>query len=430
MTGLIGKTIGNYELVQQLGRGGMAVVYKAYQKPLQRYVAIKVLHADVASDETFLVRFQREAHSVARLRHPNIVEVHDFGVEAGLSYLVMELVAGPSLKQRLKALQEAGERMPHREVLHVIQGVASALGYAHTQGIIHRDVKPANIMLTAEKEGDAILTDFGLTRMLGASGLTGSGILGTPEYIAPEQGEGGQVDARSDLYSLGVVLYEMLVGRTPLEGETPLNMILKHVQGDLPLPRTLNADLSAEVEAVIMKALARAPTARYQQASDMVAALAQAMSLQLAGFAGAPTPALPSTVHQPHEHGRLRLISRQDLLQAVSRPPDPATSRPPAGPASALRLLVVHGPQQGLSIPLMGRIHIGRAPDNTFSLQSAQISRHHALIEVVGDQIRLSDLQSTNGTFVNQRRVSATYLREGDSVQLGDVTLLVQRESV
>jgi serine/threonine protein kinase len=439
MAGLIGKTIGNYEIVERLGRGAMAVVYKAYQKPLQRYVAIKILHPEVSNDETFLARFRLEARSVAGLRHPNIVQVHDFGTEAGLSYLVMEYVEGPSLKQRIKELRDGSEYMPRAEMFHVVQGVAGALDHAHEQGIIHRDVKPGNIVLTAEKGGDAILTDFGLTRILGMSSMTSSGILGTPEYLSPEQGDGGTIDARSDLYSLGIVVYEMLTSRTPFEGDAPLNMILKHVRGELPSPRTFNPDLTVEVEEVVMKALAHAPDTRYQRAGDMVAALTQAISSQPPGPSKAPShlPApvphqpTPPAPRQPYRRGHIQLIDRDELRRAVSTPPDletePVASQASAGPASGLHLLVVYGPRQDQSIPLTGRITLGRAPSNTLPLEDARISRQHASIEISGDQVRLTDLNSTNGTFVNQQLVSTTYLREGDYVQMGGVTLLVQR---
>jgi serine/threonine protein kinase len=429
MAGLIGKTIGNYELVERLGRGAMAVVYKAYHKPLKRFVAIKILHPEIANDETFLARFQREAHSMAGLRHPNIAQVHDFGGEAGLTYLVMEHIEGPSLRQRLEELRQAGARMPHTEVLQVMGGVAAALDHAHTRGIIHRDVKPGNVMLSVEQEGDAILTDFGLIRILGMSSVTESGILGTPEYLSPEQAEEGEIDACSDIYSLGIVLYEMLTGRTPLEGELPFNMILKHVRGELPSPRTFDPDLSPEVEQVVMKALARAPDARYQRAGDMVAALTQALSSQPAASDKAPAYPTAPLADQPQRRGHLQLISREDLRLAISTPPDAVASQEVTGLEARLYLLVLHGPQQGQSIPLTGRVTLGRAPDNTVPLDDARVSRRHALIEVGGGQVRLTDLDSTNGTFVNQRRITSADLREGDLVRMGDVTLLVQRHN-
>jgi len=414
MAGLIGKTIGaKYELVEQLGRGGMAAVYKAYQPALKRFVAIKILHPEVAADETFMVRFEREAHAVAALRHPHIVQVHDFGSQDGLPYLVMECIEGPSLKQRLTTLQDADQLMPHQEVLHVVQGVAGALDFAHSQGIIHRDIKPANIMLTAEQDGEAILTDFGLTRIVNASGLTTSGVLGTPDYISPEQGQGVETDARSDIYSLGVVLYEMLVGHTPFAGQAPVIMILKHMQGELPPLREFNASLSAEVENVVMKALAYAPADRYQRADELVAALSLVLKPTRTPSPGARAPG-----------DRLQPISRKELQRALQTHPEPPPVR------AELQLTVISGPQRGWAVPLTGRISLGRSPGNTFPLESTQVSRQHAVIEMVGDQVRLTDLNSTNGTLVNQQRVTTALLREGDTIQMGDTTLRVERRTI
>jgi serine/threonine protein kinase len=414
MAGLIGKTIGDkYELVEQLGRGGMAAVYKAYQPALKRFVAIKILHPEVAADATFMVRFEREAHAVAALRHPHIIQVHDFGSQDGLPYLVMECIEGPSLKQRLTALQKADQLMPHQEVLHVVQGVAGALDFAHSQGIIHRDIKPANIMLTAEQDGDAILTDFGLTRIVNASGLTTSGVLGTPDYISPEQGQGVETDARSDIYSLGVVLYEMLAGQPPFAGQAPVMMILKHVQGELPPLREFNARLSAEVENVVMKALAYAPDDRYQRADELAAALSLVLKPTRTASAGARAPG-----------DRLQPISRKELQRVLQTPPEPPPAR------TGLQLTVMDGPQRGWAVPLTGRISLGRGPGNTFPLESTQVSRQHAIIEFVGDQALLTDLNSTNGTLVNQQRVTTALLREGDTIQMGDTTLRVERRTI
>lgn len=440
MAGLVGKTIGKCELVERLGRGAMAVVYKAYQKSLDRFVAVKILRPEIANDATFLARFQREARSVAGLRHPNIVQVHDFGTEAGLSYLVLEYIEGPSLKQRLRALRDAGEAMSQSEVYHIVQGVAGALDYAHARGIVHRDVKPGNILLTAKDGGDAILTDFGLIRMLDTSSLTDSGVLGTPEYMSPEQGDGAEIDARSDIYSLGVVLFEILTGQTPFEGDKPINMILKHVRGEIPPPRMFKPDLAVEVEQVVLKALAHAPDDRYQRAGDVVTALAQALLSQPARpiktppHIPSPAPRRPerSTPRWTYRRGHIQPISLKELRLAARVPPasEVETASPPeAEPVSTLCLLIIHGPQRGRSIPLSGRITLGRAPNNAVPLDDVRVSRQHAMIEVSGDRIRVTDLGSTNGTFVNQRRISTSYLCEGDCVQIGDVTLLVQRRT-
>ncbi len=287
-SGLEGVSLGQYRLVERLGKGGMAEVYKAYQPSLDRYVAIKVLHAYFAEEEDFRNRFQREARAVARLRHPNIVQIYDFGVEGDVYYMAMEFLAGGTLKQRLR---RADALLPHPEVLRIVERVAAALDYAHARGIYHRDVKPANIMLTDDNQ--VILTDFGLAKMAEGSQYTRSGLsVGTPEYMAPEQGQGLTVDHRADVYSLGVVLYELLTGRLPYTADTPVAVIFKHIKDPLPLPRTINPDLDEALERVILKALAKSPADRYQSAGDLAGALRQAMAA--AGVElPTPSPAAP-----------------------------------------------------------------------------------------------------------------------------------------
>jgi len=273
-SGLEGKTLGQYRLTERLGRGGMAEVYKAYQPGLDRYVAIKVLHAYFAEEEDFRNRFQREARAVARLRHSNVVQVYDFGVEGDIYYMAMEFLSGGTLKQRLR---QADELLAPAETLRIVERVAAALDYAHARGIYHRDVKPSNVMLTDDRQ--VILTDFGLAKMAEGSQFTRSGMsVGTPEYMAPEQGQGLPIDHRADVYSLGVVLYELLTGQVPYTADTPVAIIFKHIIDPLPLPRSLNADLDQGLERVILKALAKSPADRYQSAGELAAGLRQALA--------------------------------------------------------------------------------------------------------------------------------------------------------
>jgi len=276
---LIGKTLGKYRVISRLGTGGMSEVYKAYQPGLDRYVAIKVLHTFLASEKDFLTRFQREAKVAAMLRHPNIVRVHDFDVEAKAYYMVMEFIEGPSLKTRLQELDEQDQLLPLEEVVRIISAVANALDYAHRHGTVHRDVKPANIMFTQDEQ--VILMDFGIAKMVNVTGLTASGaMVGTPAYMAPEQGMGRAGDERADIYSLGVVLYQLVAGCLPFDAETPMGIILKHIDEPLTPPTAINPSLPPGIEAVVMRALAKAPENRYRTAKELAADLKRAAAGQ------------------------------------------------------------------------------------------------------------------------------------------------------
>jgi WD40 repeat protein/energy-coupling factor transporter ATP-binding protein EcfA2 len=257
----------------------MAEVYKAYQPGLDRYVAVKVLHKHLAEEAGFVGRFEREAASIARLRHPNIVQVIDFDRHDDQYFMVMEFIDGPTLRGQG---EEREKPFSAEEAAYVISGVAGGLDYAHGRGVVHRDVKPGNIMFTGE--GQVVLTDFGIAHIVGTTLYTESGgMLGTPAYMAPEQGRGEMGNARGDIYSLGVVLYEMLTGRLPYEADTPLGMIQQHVEGQLPPPRMLNANIPEDVEAVVLKAMAVDPGDRYQHAGEMSGALMEALGLRTEG---------------------------------------------------------------------------------------------------------------------------------------------------
>ncbi len=257
MADLVGQTIGQYQIVQRLGQGGMADVYKAFHTGLAVYRALKVIRPEFVTQEGFKERFQREAQAVAALRHPNIVQMHDFGAQDNLYYMVMEFIEGHDLKSYLT---QHGQVRPFNQVVKIIEQVASALGYAHGRGVVHRDIKPGNIMLTAD--GQAILTDFGIAKMLAAEDRmtqTGMGI-GTPAYMAPEQARGlPDVGPPADVYSLGIVLYEMLTGRVPFSADTPLAVMLKVVSDPLPPPRDFSPDIPDVLQGVVLKATASLP---------------------------------------------------------------------------------------------------------------------------------------------------------------------------
>jgi len=269
---LEGRNLGKYRVLEPLGRGGMARVYRAYHAQLDRYVAIKVLRSDLVEEEEFLARFRREAQAVAALRHPNIVQVFDFDTRGSLYYMVMELLEGDTLCTRMNDYRARDERMPWGELIRIMLDVLDGMAYAHSEGMIHRDIKPANILLT--KRGQAVLTDFGIAQIVGGTRYTVSGaLMGTLAYMAPEQGLEGHTDSRSDIYSVGIVFYEMLVGEPPFDAETPLAILMKHVNDPLPSPRKSNPDIPKHFERVALKVLSKRPQDRYQSAEEMAEAL-------------------------------------------------------------------------------------------------------------------------------------------------------------
>jgi serine/threonine protein kinase len=271
---LEGKTLGKYRVLQPLGQGGMARVYRGYHPQLDRYVAVKVLRRDVAGEAEMVARFKREAKSVAALRHPHIVQVFDFDVEDDLCYMVMELIEGDSLKTRLTDYRTRQCRLPGGEAVRIVLDALEGLEYAHRAGIVHRDIKPANILLT--RDGAAVLSDFGIAQVAGGTQYTSSGaMMGTLQYMAPEQGM-ARGDARSDVYSMGIVLYEMLVGEPPFDADTPLAILLKHMNDPLPVPRERNPEIPEPLERVLLKALAKQPEDRYASAAEMARALVEA----------------------------------------------------------------------------------------------------------------------------------------------------------
>ena len=271
---LEGKLLGNrYEIIEKVGNGGMATVYKAEDKVLKRYVAVKILRDEFTTDEEFIKRFEVEAQSAARLTHPNIVSIYDVGVEDNLYYIVMELIQGKTLKEII--VEEKGP-LPWKWSVNVAIQIASALEMAHKNNIIHRDIKPHNIIIT--EDGIAKVTDFGIAKAVSNSTITAFGTtIGSVHYFSPEHARGGYTDAKSDLYSLGVVMYEMVTGRVPFDADTPVSVALKHMQEEPEEPIEINPNLPVAVNKIIMKALKKDVTLRYQTASDMLVDLRQAL---------------------------------------------------------------------------------------------------------------------------------------------------------
>jgi len=272
-----GQMLGPYRIINQVGQGGMATVYKAYQPSMDRNVAIKVLPGQLAQSPEFTQRFQQEARIIARLEHAHILPVFDYGESEGIAYFVMRYLDAGTLKDKM----EAGSPLPLSEIDRLFTQLADALSYAHSQGVIHRDLKPANALI--DSRGNLFLTDFGIAKILESASprLTQTdAIMGTPAYISPEQAQAQKVDQRSDIYSLGIILYEMVTGRVPYTADTPLAVILKHVTHPLPLPSTVKPDIPEAIEQVILKALAKNPDDRFATVAEFASAWKHALELR------------------------------------------------------------------------------------------------------------------------------------------------------
>jgi serine/threonine protein kinase len=271
----IGKTLGSYKILGLIGQGGSGRVFRAKHTFIEREAAIKVLRSDLDTADEHHEHILREARTIAQMRHPHIVQLYDFGQIQDTYYMVMEYVQGDSLETRLKAAQASGRLLPGVEVWRIIKQMGEALTYIHEQGVIHRDIKPANILLT--QDGNVVISDFGVAKLLAGYGNTTTGtITGTPAYMSPEQALGKPIDHRADLYSMAVIVYEMLVGRVPFTGTLPVTVILKHLHEAVPPLRQYNPAVPPHVEAVLLKVLSKRPENRYQSVAEFLHALAGA----------------------------------------------------------------------------------------------------------------------------------------------------------
>ena len=294
----IGHIIGKVRIEKFLARGGMAEVYLGTHLTLDRPVAVKVLHSHIELDPALLARFQREAKVIAGLRHSNIVQILDFDTHEGHPYIVMEYINGLSFSTYLRGLHDKNQRLSYKQIAHLLKSLGSALDYAHAQGVIHRDIKPANILLHSSngdfivdrpitQHTEPVITDFGLVRLVHSGTQTASGIVsGTPKYMSPEQARGDKVDHRTDIYSLGIMLYELLAGRVPFDGDSTLAVIYKHLN-DPPPPI---ANISPQLQEVVNRTLAKDPNDRYQSARELANAYLDAIGLQTQMEAMDPPP--------------------------------------------------------------------------------------------------------------------------------------------
>jgi len=288
----IGKSLsGRYVLEELLGQGGMSAVYKATDPNLKRVVAIKMIHAHLSNDPGFVSRFEEEAAAVAQLRHPNIIQVYDFNHddESDAYYMVLEFVPGETVQQHLERLNESGRKLSSTKAIEYMIDICEAVGYAHQRGMIHRDIKPANLMLSVT--GQAILMDFGIAKIVGGQRHTATGaVVGTAMYMSPEQIKGESPDNRSDVYSLGVTLFEMVSGQPPFKADSAMTLMMMHVNDPVPNIKDLNPDVPNALVAVINKALAKDPADRYQTAAQMASALREAMNQAKTDAVDAPLP--------------------------------------------------------------------------------------------------------------------------------------------
>ncbi len=327
---LIGKQLGGYEILNKIGQGGMATVYRAQQISMNRVVAIKVLPRQFLNDDTYLQRFEREVSIITQLEHRNIVPVHDFGHHDGQPYIVMRFMSGGSIDDQLRR-----GALPLDHVVSLVSQIAPALDYAHSKQVLHRDLKPSNVLL--DDTGGAYLTDFGIARILGEqnSPITTQGVVGTPSYMSPEQAQGKPLDARSDIYSLGVMLFEMVCGKRPFEAETPYGTAVLQVTAPPPMPRSFNPVLPGALEQVILKVLHKDANRRYKTAQELAAAIRLAVEKNVFN----PLDTAPSGIRRPTpptDNSR-EPIAAQNPLPIINPPPAPvplASAQPVAQPVA------------------------------------------------------------------------------------------------
>jgi len=436
---LVGKSLGQFRIVERIGAGGMATVFKAYQPTLDRYVAIKVLPAYHARDPIFLKRFVQEAKAVAKLSHANIVTIHEFGEQEGITYIVMEYVEGGTLKDRLKG----GRAIPIAEAVDFMIQAADGLHCAHSYGIIHRDVKPANMLL--RKDGHLLISDFGIAKMLeGTTNLTrvGTGI-GTPQYMSPEQGTGQTVDRRSDIYSLGIVFFHCLTGRVPFNAESPVSITVKQLNEPLPVQQLRMVGIPPQLEQIIVKMTAKSPQDRYQTMDAVTVALKSVLldsSRPMWPAAPVSQPDLPPQSGSLGGQGSFpppRDLSSQSQLVTLTcfrtcgydLSDRAAASDLYTGPNGRLvlaRLTIQNGQMAGRSY-LFHQVMttIGRTNGNDLIISGRTVSRRHARLWFDNGQWSLVDLGSANGTMVNNVRIyQQVALRDGDVINFGDEIVL------
>jgi tRNA A-37 threonylcarbamoyl transferase component Bud32 len=457
MDELVGQSLGQYEVRGLIGQGGMARVYKGYQKSLARDVAIKAIptQVDDRRDNEFAQRFTTEARLIARLTHPNIVTVHDYGEDEGWAFIVMEYIGGGTLRDRIMRADTERRRMDLALALELLAQAALALECAHDNGVVHRDVKPANMLLRTEEH--LLLSDFGIAAILEANrAFTRSGAnIGTPQYMAPEQGmPNGVIDARTDIYALGTVLFQCVTGQLPFMADAPMGIVFKHMHDPVPRPAALAPGLPPRVEHIILRAMEKNPNMRFQRAREMADQLREAALEVRRGSGGggggrAPQPTVrregaPAGIPAP-ERGIpgapgtcLRCGAANDPrnLFCTTCGYDLSGSRAradryltPGGVPLRCRIVLRNGPLAGQAFLLHQDVTtLGRGAGNDVMIPDGTISRAHARLFFAKRQWLIEDLGSSNGTFVNGQRVAGrpVPLKHGDELRLGDDFLLFE----
>jgi serine/threonine protein kinase/uncharacterized membrane protein len=428
MEQLIGKNLDRYEIVSLVEEGGMGAVFKGFDPTLQRNVAIKVMHPQYARQPNFQERFLQEARTAARLDHPNIVKVHDFGQSQSLLYIVMEFIQGDDLRKLLRNQKRAGEWIETNEAVLLVKQVCQAIGYAHRQNVLHRDIKPDNIMLKAEPVESLpyrpVLTDLGLAKLLEGQPITQEGTsMGTPAYMSPEQALGKTTDVRSDVYSLGILLYELVLGRLPFPVKTLVEAIHYHTEEPPPSPSYIKPDLPNALEGVILKALQKEPEKRYQNANEMAQALATISASWVASPEISTDTAQKSGLLTQYQMSVVK-TQTSSVREAIQQIGYAKTDN---------QILVIQKDRVINTIPLSNKtLTAGRDPENDIVIDDPKASRQHARIDVEGGVYKITDLNSTNGTYIDEARLlpgMAEKWLPDKSVLIGDTWLKLQLSS-
>lgn len=423
------QTLEHYRLEELIGQGGMGSVYRAVDLNLARPVAVKVMHEELASQPDFEERFQQEAQAAARLEHPSIVHIYHFGHDQGQQYIVMELIPGLSLGIYLKQLADSDQVIRLDETLLLSAQVAEALGYAHRKGVIHQDIKPDNILVKeldqVERPDEpplrAVVTDFGLAKLKRGDFVLNEGdVLGTLDYMSPEQLLGQPVDGRSDIYSLGVVLFQLATGQLPFQIETLTDAIRSHVNEAPPVPDQIYPDVPASLSQVILKAMAKDPADRYQTGDEMAQALHQAAGLS------DTNSAIPDNLDQSSVASMVVALDQNPNLADTSRWIGDDQAVPPLYDV----LRVVQEGEEPEWYGLQKRsFTIGRSEGNDIVLVGSNVSRWHARLEYLNESWHIIDTASTNGTFLDKTKLipeKAYPWRWGQIVHIGSFDLYLQ----